>query len=325
MNSIRRRFLQAGLALSATPWAGASLAQGFPDKPVRIVVPFTAGGVGDQVARLLAERLAARLGQQFIVENRPGAGGSIGTEFVARASADGYTLVLASPGFTVNPALQQGLKWDPVADFAPVSMLVNIPNVIVVGAGSPYTTLAQLVEDARRKPGELTFGSAGMGSSPHLAGELLNNVAKVKTVHVPYKGQADALADLVTGRLSYMALTAALALPQVQGGKLRALATASERRAKVFPELPTVAEAGLRGAEIDGWIALLAPARTDAKVIETLNGAIAQAFSEPAAQAALAALNCEITTGPAGALGGFVRTDRDKWAATIKAAGIQAQ
>ncbi len=325
MHPNRRHILRQGAVLAAAAMAGTRLAaQGYPDRPVHIVVPFTAGGVGDTVARLVADRLTQRLGQRFIVDNKPGAGGSIGTEFVARAPADGHTLLLASPGFTVNPALQRDLKWDPVTDFAPVAMLATIPNVIVVGASQPYATLAQLMEDARQRPGQLTFASAGIGSSPHLAGELLNVSGRVRMVHVPYKGQSDAVADLMTGRVTFMALTSALALPQIQGGKLRALAVTSSRRAATLQQVPTVAESGVAGYEVDGWLALLAPARTDPRVVGALHAAVRQVLAEAPLQTALAALNCEVSPPDTPAdLGRFVRDDREKWAQTIRTAGIR--
>ncbi len=312
----RRAFMLAGAGALASP-AGLA-ADPPPDRQMRIVVPFTAGGVGDSVARLVADDLSTRMNQRVIVENKPGAGGSIGTELVARAPADGMTLLLASPGFTVNPSLQTGLKWDPIKDFAPVAMLATIPNVIVVNPAQPYRTLADLIAEARKPGANITFGSAGIGSSPHLAGELLNARAGVKLVHVPYKGQSDAVADLVTGRLTFMAITTALATPLIESGKLRALAVTSAKRIRVLPQVPTVMEAGISDYEIDGWLALLAPVQTDAARVAQLNKAIREALAEPRIQAALTTLNCEVTTGSPADLGRYVQTDRDKWAAIIK-------
>lgn len=312
----RRQFMMAGASALAP---SAVLASEPPaDRQMRIVVPFTAGGVGDSVARLVADDLSTRMNQRVIVENRPGAGGSIGTEFVARAPADGMTLLLASPGFTVNPSLQTGLKWDPIKDFAPVAMLATIPNVIVVNPEQPYRRLADLIAEARKPGVHLTFGSAGVGSSPHLAGELLNARAKVNLMHVPYKGQSDAIADLLTGRLTFMAITTALATPLIEAGRLRALAVTSAKRIRVLPQVPTVMEEGISDYEIDGWLALLAPAQTDASRVAQLNKAIHEALAQPRIQTALATLNCEVTTGSPSDLARYVQTDRDKWAAIIK-------
>jgi len=222
----------------------------------------------------------------------------------------------------VNPSLQSGLTWDPITDFTPVAMLATIPNVIVVSAEQSYQTLADLIAAARKPGAHITFGSAGIGSSPHLAGELLNNRAKLNLVHVPYKGQSDAITDLVTGRLTFMAITTALALPLIDAGKLRPLAVTSGRRIKALPQTPTVIEAGIADYEIDGWLALLAPAHTDAAHISRLNDAIHGTLAEPHVQTALTTLNCEVTTGSPAELGRYLREDREKWAAIIKAANI---
>jgi len=320
MISPRRGFMMACVAALASR---AIAADAPAARQMRIVVPFSPGGVGDSVARLIADDLSTRMGHRVIVENRPGAGGSIGTEFVARAPADGMTLLLASPGFTVNPSLQPGLTWDPVKDFAPVAMVATIPNVIVVGPAQPFKSLGDLIARARKPGANLTFGSAGVGSSPHLAGELLNSRAKVKFVHVPYKGQSDAIADLVTGRLTFMAITTALATPLIEAGKLRPLAVTSARRVKALPEVPTVIEAGIPDYVIDGWLAVMAPVHTESGKLVQLNKAMREGLAEPRMQAALAALNCEVTTGPPEELGRYIQADRDKWASIIKQANLK--
>ncbi len=321
MSFNRRVCVMAGAAALAPSYAFA--ADPLTDRQMRIVVPFSAGGVGDSVARLVADDLSTRMNQRVLVENRPGAGGSIGTEFVARAPADGATLLLASPGFTVNPSLQTGLKWDPIKDFTPIAMLATIPNVIVVNPSQPYRSLADLISAARKPGANMTFGSAGIGSSPHLAGELLNARANLNLVHVPYKGQSDAIADLVTGRLTLMAITTALATPLIEAGKLRALAVTSAKRIRALPQVPTVMESGINDYEIDGWLAVLAPARTDGAKVAELNKAIRDALMEPRIQTAMATLNCEVTTGSPSELGRYLQTDRDKWAAIIKSANIK--
>lgn len=317
MKCNRKSFLTMCAVALAAPSSFAA------EEITRIVVPFTAGGVGDSVARLLADELTTRIGRRVIVENRPGAGGSIGTEHVARAPADGTTLLLASPGFTINPSLQPGLKWDPIKDFAPIAMVSTIPNVIVVSTKEPYQNLGELIAAARKRGANLTFGSAGVGSSPHLAGELLNSNAGVQFVHVPYKSQSDAIADLVTGRLSFMAITIALAGPLIEAGKLRPLAVTSAHRIKALPNVPTVAETGIKGYEVDGWLAIMAPAHTDSATVTRLNKAIRDTLVEPRIQSALAVLNCEVTTGSSEELGRYLQSDRDKWAAIIKAANLK--
>ena len=321
MKCDRRTFMAlAAAALAAPPSLAADASS---DRIMRIVVPFTTGGVGDSVARLLADDMSARMSRRVIVENKPGAGGSIGTESVARAPADGMTLLLASPGFTINPSLQAGLKWDPIKDFAPVAMVGAIPNVIVVSTKEPYRNLEELIGAARKPGANLTYGSAGIGSSPHLAGELLNSSTGARFVHVPYKSQSDAIADLVTGRLSFMAITIALAAPLIEAGKLRPLAATSARRIKTLPTIPTVAETGIPGYEVDGWLAIVAPARTDSATVAQINKAIREALAESRIQSALAVLNCEITTGPADELAHYLQADREKWASIIKAANLK--
>jgi tripartite-type tricarboxylate transporter receptor subunit TctC len=320
----RRSVIVSTAALAAVIGIGTQAparADSWPSKPVRLIVPFAAGGVADIIARLLADKLDARLGQRVVVENKPGAGGSIGTEFVAHAPADGYTLVLASPGFTVNPTLQKNVTWDPVRDFMPVTMLATIPNVIVVAAGHRAKSVKDLVEMAKAAPDTLTFGSAGIASSNHLAGELLCSMANVKMVHVPYRGQSEALQDVLNGRLDWMAVTLALAKPHIEAGTLRALAVTTADRSRFVPALPTVAET-FPGFEVSPWMALYLPARTEASIANRLNHEIRDLLSTPEVAQRLEQLGAEPKPSTPEALGEFTREDREKWARIIRQANI---
>ncbi|RYY66899.1 MAG: tripartite tricarboxylate transporter substrate binding protein, partial [Comamonadaceae bacterium] len=244
--------------------AAPGLAQdAYPSKPIRIIVPFTAGGIVDSIARLVGEKLSTKYGQPVIVENKVGAGGSIGTDFVAKSPADGYTLLLVSPGHAVAPSLQKGVTWDPVRDFRAIAGFGVVPNVFVVHPDVPAKTMGELVALAKRSTTPLTYATAGIGTSNHLAGELLAQTAGVKLTHGPYKGQPDAMNDLLSGRVTMMPLTAALAMPHIKAGKLRPLAVTISKRSSALPDLPTVAEAAnLPTYEVGTWFGLVAPAKT---------------------------------------------------------------
>jgi tripartite-type tricarboxylate transporter receptor subunit TctC len=323
----RRRALVAGsLALGLLPatarWGAAS--EPYPSAPLKLVVPFAAGGVADIVARLLAEKLDQRLGQRVLVDNRPGAGGSIGTAQVARATPDGYTLLMASPGHTVNPSIQPDLAWDPVRDFSPVTKVATIPNVIVVNARSTIRSLADLLAAARAEPERLTFGSAGIASSNHLAGELLNRMAGTRMVHVPYKGQNEALQDLLSERITWIALTVTLAAPHIQSGSLRAIAVTTPARSPLLPGIATVAEQALAGFDVSPWLAIYVPAKTPAGIIDRLSGEIGRILAADDVRERLRKLGAEPAGGSPAELGAFTRQDRDRWARIVRDAGIRA-
>ncbi|MBB2919380.1 tripartite tricarboxylate transporter substrate binding protein [Cupriavidus alkaliphilus] len=312
--------LAAGLALAA-PAAHAA----YPDHPIRWIVPFPAGGAMDNIARTLGEEMSRTLGQSIVVENRPGAGGNIGAELVARAPADGYTLIIVANGMAVNPALYGRLSYDPVKDFAPVSLLAVVPNVLVANkARRQESTIKEVVAHARAAPGKYTYASAGNGTSIHLAGELFTSMAGVDMLHVPYKGSGPAMTDLLGGQVDYMFDSITSARPHIESGKLTAIAVTTSKRSSALPNVPTVAEAGLPGYELSPWFAAFVPAKTPQPVIDTLNRAMLEALRKPAVQKRLALIGAEpIGSSPAG-LREHLAKETDKWGALIRQRGIRA-
>ncbi|MEM5275284.1 tripartite tricarboxylate transporter substrate binding protein [Cupriavidus taiwanensis] len=325
------RRLAAGMLACAALTPAATLAAAndaarFPERPVRIIVPFSAGGVVDSVTRITAENMARVLQQPVIVENKTGAGGAIGADLVAKAPADGYTLLAVSPSYVVGPLLNPSIQGKGGKAFRAVAGIGAVPNVLVVPASSPLRTLPQLLDAARKQPGSLTYASAGIGTSNHLSAELLAQMTHVKLTHVPYKGQPEALSDLLGARVSMMALTSAIARQQVQSGKLRALAVTSAKRTAVLPDVPTVAEAAqLPGYEVGAWFGLVAPQGTPDAVVRKLADAAARATADPATVRRLAELGMELAPQPAAAFDRFLDAETKKWTGVLKTAGITAQ
>lgn len=301
-------------------------AENFPSKTLRIIVPFTAGGVVDSIARIIGEKLSTKYGQPVVVENKTGAGGSIGTDFVAKSAPDGYTLLCVSPGFAVGPSLIKGVTWDPVRDFRAIEGFGVIPNVIVVHPDVPAKNMAELVALAKKSPAPLTYATAGVGTSNHLAGELLAQNAGIKLTHVPYKGQPDALNDLLSGRVTMMPLTAALAGPHIKAGKLRALAVTTAKRSAALPELPTVAEAAnLPGYEVGTWFGFVAPAKVPDAIARKLSADVAEILNLPDVKAKLNTLGMDLAPQPPAAFDAFIGAEFSKWSKVIKQAGIETQ
>ncbi|CCN17739.1 tripartite tricarboxylate transporter substrate binding protein [Bordetella bronchiseptica] len=261
--------------------AGAASADTYPSKPVRLIVPYTPGGATDMVARIVAQHLGARLGQSVIVENKPGAGGNIGSQMVASALPDGYTLLFSTTANAINESLYKDLPFDFKQAFEPVTQLVELPNVVITGPDVPVNSIAQVIALAKKDPKALTYASAGTGTSTHLATELFKTMAGVNILHVPYKGSAPAMTDLRGGRVQLMFDNIPSALPQVQAGAVRALAVTSSRRSPVLPDVPTVAEAGVPGYEAVAWHGISVPAKTPAPIVERLSGEIAQLLKQP--------------------------------------------
>lgn len=316
------RTIAATLLLAAA--SAAAQAQGYPSKPIRVVVPYPAGGVVDVIARSVGERMAQTIGQPSVVENKVGAAGSIGTEAVARSAPDGYTLVLASPSHTVNISLYSKLPWHPLKSFAPVAMVGVVPNVILVHPSVPARTLAEFIAYAKARPGQINYASAGAGSSVHLAAELLEQMAQIKLVHIPYKGQPEAVTALITGEVSMLPLTMALAKARVQAGQARPLAVTTPKRSPALPDLPTVAESGYPGYEVSTWFGYLAPAGTPPEIVNRLNAEINAALRHPDVQKKLVALGAELDPGTPQAFGKFLEADMNRWAGVIRQAGIKA-
>jgi len=316
----RRKFLARAAALGT---GGTAFAQAWPARPIHLVVPYAPGGAVDTVSRLVGARIAERLGQPVVVDNRPGAATNIGMQAVAKAPPDGYTLLTASPSLATNGALFANLPFDPARDFTPVAKIGYAPLVVVVPASSPYSSFAQLLAAGKGAPGKLIYGSAGNGSSGHLAGELMASAAGVEMLHVPYKGGAQALTDLIGERLTFMPLNPVEVVGHVRGGRLRALAVASARRLALFPDVPTAGEAGLPGFEASVWWGLIGPAHLPADVVERLNAATQAALAEPATREKLGELGAVIDGGSAGAFGEFVKSETTRWSRVIRAANIR--
>jgi tripartite-type tricarboxylate transporter receptor subunit TctC len=316
----------AALLLLGLPGAVAAAdAPPYPSKPLRFVVPFPAGGPLDIAARLIGQELAQAWGQPVVIDNRPGAGGNIGAEFVARAPADGYTVVMGAVStHAINVSLYRKLPYDPLADFAPVTLVANMPNVLVVHRSLPARDVRELVALARARPAQLHFASGSTGSACHLAGALFNTLAGVRMTHVPYKGAAPAVTDLIGGHVELMFDNLASALPNVQAGRVRALGVTTRTRAAALPALPTLHEAGLPGFDIGTWFGVLAPAATPPAVVATLNAAILRALDAPAVGERFRALGAPPAGGTPAQFAALIRTDIAKYEKIVRASGAQA-
>ena len=313
------------IALALVMTAGAAGAQTYPTKAVRLVVPFLAGGSTDIVGRTVAQKLSEMWGQQAFVDNRPGGGTTIGTEMVAKAAPDGYTLLVTPAPFTINPSLLTKLPYDALTDFAPITLINTTPLVMVVNPGVPAKNVKELIALAKAKPGKLNFGSSGTGGSNHLAGELFDAMAGVKMVHIPYKGNAGALTDIVGGHLDvvYNGITSAVAL--IRGGKLRALAVTSLQRSAALPDVPTLDESGLKGFEAVAWNGLSAPAKTPRDVIMKINADVIKIVNSPELKERLKADGSDPVGNSPEQYAAFLRNEIAKWAKVIKFAGVKPE
>lgn len=301
-----------------------ALAQAYPSKPVRVIIPYPPGGGNDTLGRLFAAKLQDRLGQPFVVENRPGAGTMIGTEAAARSTADGYTILLSSIAtHALSPNLYSRVPYDPIKDFAPITLLGIAPTVLVVNQDLSAKSLAELIALAKRQPGVFAYASGGNGTPPHINAEVFKAVAGVDMVHVAYKGGGPALLDLVAGRVHVMLDTAASAMPHVRSGKLRALALSAPKRSAEYPDLPTFAEAGLPQYETNAWYSFHAPAGTPPDIVKRLNGELVAILREADVQARFKQLSTDPVGNSAEEFGAFVKAELDKYARVIKAAGIK--
>lgn len=321
----RRRVLiqQALVAISLVAMGLPAQAQNWPERPIKLVVPYPAGGNADNTARLLATQLSDRLGQQVVVDNRPGGSGTIGAAAVAKAPADGYTLLLDATAFTVNPSLFAKLPFDAAKDFAPISLVMQAPLLLVVPAASPFQTLADLIQAAKAKPGNLTYASAGNGGAQHLAGELFKQGARVSMTHIPYRGGAPALTDLIGGQVDLMFSATTASGPFVKSGKLRALAISSAQRTPGWEQVPTVAESGVPGFQVNEWNGVFAPAGTPKPILQRLEKELRTIVASPEMKKRFADLGVQGVGSTAQEFKSFVDSETAKWAGVIRTSGIR--
>jgi tripartite-type tricarboxylate transporter receptor subunit TctC len=310
-------------AVLATP----ALAQpGYPTRPLRIIVPWPPGGANDVMARIAGEHLQRAWGQPVVIENRPGGGGSLGTDLVAKAAPDGYTLLLGSVGpLTVNPSLYVSLPYEPLRDFAPVVMLGKAPNVLVVPPSLPVNSVAELVALAKARPGALNFGSPGIGTSPHLAAELFKQHFGVEIVHVPYRGNTATLEALIKGEIQVIFDSMAQAVVQVRAGMEKALAVTAPTRWPDLPEVPSMAEAGAPQVDVQSWFGLVAPARTPAEIVARLNGELQRGLATPEAAEKLRTVGTVAAGGSAADMAAFMRLETERWGRVVRTAGIRIE
>ena len=319
------RWPRWGMGVVLAVVAFTAWAQAYPNHSIRLVVPFPPAGATDILARLVAQRLTETMGQSVVVDNRPGAAGNIGSDVVAKAPADGYTLLMCTVStHAINPNLYSKVPFDHIKDFSPVILVATVPNVLVVNPSLPVYTVADLIKLAKSKPGTLNFASSGSGTSIHLSGELFKTMAGVDMTHVPYKGSAPAVTDLVAGQVQVMFDNLPSALPQIKAGKLRAVAVTSPKRAPALPDVPTIAESGLPGFEAISWFGVVAPAATPAAIVSKLNAEIDRWLQAPETKEQL------LGQGAAEAAGGtpeqfaaFIRSETDKWAKVVKESGAK--
>ena len=304
--------------------AVATAAEPYPSRPIRFIVPFPPGGGNDIVGRIVAIKLGEGLGQQVVVDNRGGAGGTIGTDITAKAAPDGYTMLVNNISLAVNHTLFPKLPYDTLKDLAPVSLVGRQPNIVVVHASVAAKSVRDLIELARAKPGQVNYGSGGIGTASHLATEMLKLMTKTDMVHVPYKGLGPALVDLTGGRLHVIVSTMASALPQVKTGKIRPLAVTTSQRSAFFPELPTMDEAGVKGYEFSTWYGLLVPAATPQAIVERLNAETRKALASALVKEQFAAQGLETAASTPQAFAAYLRSEVSKWGKVVKASGARA-
>jgi tripartite-type tricarboxylate transporter receptor subunit TctC len=315
----------SALACSMVAQPAWSQSGGYPERPIRFIAANAPGGGLDITARAIAPKLSAALGQQVIVDNRAGAAGSIASDIVAKSTPDGYTIMVASlGGLAVNTNLYKGLTYHPLRDFAPITWATSGSNVLVVHPSVPAKSVQELVSLAKAQPGKLSYGSSGAGNAGHLAGELFSGMAGIKMVHIPYKGGAPAMIDLLAGQIQLIFSSAPTAVPQVKAGRIRGLAVTTARRSVILPELPTIAEAGLPGFEADNWYGVVTTMKTPRAVIDRLNAEIVRALHAADVKQALLTQGLEVRTSTPHEFGAYMKSEFEKWAKVIKDAGIVA-
>jgi tripartite-type tricarboxylate transporter receptor subunit TctC len=323
--TITRRCFSLGI-VGASLTAGAARADDYPSRPIRLIVPYAPGGGADAIGRIVTKRVSETIGQPIVIENRGGAGSILGTEAVAKAEADGYTLLVGQSGpISINPAVYKNLRYDPVRDFAPVTMTTAYPYILVVNATLPVKTLAEFVALARAKPGEFNYGTTGVGAANHLVSELFCARAGLRMTHIPYRGTALAVGDLLAGQVTMVFADAVSSLPHIQAGTLRALAVSSRDRARIAPDVPTIAESGYPGFDAIGWHGILAPAKTPPAIVTRLNAEIVKALNDPATRALLEAQAMQIVGNSPDAFAAFIKQDIALWQSVARQANVEVK
>ena len=315
--------MRALLAVLLVAFSLTTYGQEWPSRPIRFILPFPPGGGTDILGRMIAERLSAGLGQPVVTENRGGAGGNVGAEAAAKSAPDGYTIVLVAPSLAISPTLYSKINYDPVKDFAPISLVATVPNVMITQPSMPHS-LQDFVSLAKAKPGALNFGSGGAGTSNHLAGELFNIVTGTKLVHIPYKGVNLAMQDVLAGNVHLVFIGIPAAAPHIKAGKLRALAIVAPQRSSALPDVPTVAEAGLRDFEVTTWYGVLAPAGTAKNVINRLNAELVKIMHSPELKERLAATGTDPLTSTPEEFAAYIKREIAKWGEVVRKAGVKA-
>ena len=321
----RRHGLKMLAAAATLAVAGGAAAQGaFPSKPINIIVPFSAGGTTDILARIVGQYLGEELGQPVIIDNRPGAGGNIGGMAAARASADGYTLFMGTVGtHAINQSLYSKMPFDPIKDFAPLSRVATVPNLLVANPAQPFKNVKELIAYAKANPGKVNFGSSGSGSSVHLSGELFKSMTKVDMVHVPYKGSAPAMTDLLGNQISVMFDNMPSAIQHVRSGKLRPIAVTTAKRSRELPDVPTIAEAGVPGYEATSWFGLWAPVKTPADVQQKLHAALVKVLKNPAVVKKIEDQGGDVVIDTQAQFDAYIKSEAAKWGKVVKESGAQ--
>jgi len=311
--------------LAAAVFSGAALAQSYPSRPIHFIVPYPAGGPLDTIARLLGQKVSENVKQPVIVENKPGAGGNIGADFVAKSPPDGYAILMGAVAtHAINPTLYANIPYDPVRDFAPITQVASTPNVLVVNPSIPVSNVKEFVAYAKANPGKLNFGSGSTGSAGHLAGELFKSMAGVDMTHIPYKGAAPAMQDLIGGQIQLMFDNLASALTQVRAGKVKALAVTTAKRSNLAPDLPTIAESGLPGFDISTWFGIFAPGGTPPEVVARLNTEFTRALAMPDIREKMLNLGAEPVSSTPEQFAAYIRSEAEKYARVVKASGAKA-
>jgi len=311
--------------LAALALAGPATAASYPDKAVRVVVGFSAGGTTDVAARIIAKELGDDLGESFVVENKPGAGSNIGAELVARAKPDGYTLYMVAVTSTINQTLYKNLSFDIVKDFSPIALVIKVPNILVVNPSLPVKNVQELVSYLKAHPGKVSFASSGSGTSIHMAGELFKLRAGVDIVHIPYKGSAPAMTDLIGNQVQMMFDNMPSAWPHVQAGKLRALAVTTAERSATAPEIPTMMESGFDKFDVSSWFGLIAPAGTPPEIIAKLNASVQKALAKPEVQQRFKDLGAVTAWTTPAEFGAFIKSEVEQWGTVVKASGAKVE